>query len=319
MNRIVLFDTSILSENMGDKIIMDYCMQYIDHMFPESLQIHVPTHEKIGKQTYKFTDKADYLILCGTNILRANMKKSSQWNVTPDNARRIHNICLMGAGWWQYQTMATDHYSKKMLNRLLSHELMHSVRDEYTKQRLNQIGFTNVVNTACPTMWRLTPEHCNCIPWTKSDSVIFTLTDYLRDREKDLFLINTLLESYKKCYMWVQAYDDYEYACSLVDGNLIKFIPPSLKLYDEFLQNNDVDYVGTRLHAGIRALNWKKRTIIIGVDNRANEISKDTGLKVVNRPDMEKVLTQTIEEKFETKIDLPLKNIKLWLNQFKQI
>ena len=316
MKRIVLFDTSILSENMGDKIIMDYCMQYIDSIFPESLQIHVPTHEIIGKQTYKFTDNADYKILCGTNILRANMKNSSQWNVTPKNARRINDICLMGAGWWQYQAIETDGYTRKMLTRLLSKNLIHSVRDDYTRKRLAKIGFTNVVNTACPTMWGLTEEHCREIPSKKSDAVIFTLTDYLRDKEKDKQLINILLSSYKRCFMWIQAYDDYEYACSLTNKDNITFIPPSLKLYDEFLQNNEVDYVGTRLHAGIRALNMKKRTIILSVDNRATEISRDTGLVVIGRNDIEIELESTIESEFETRIVLPEDNIRLWLSQF---
>ena len=317
MKRIVLFDTSILSENMGDKIIMDYCMKQINEVFPDSLQVHVPTHECIGKQTYRFTDVADYLILCGTNILRANMKHSSQWNIKPNNARRIHNICLLGAGWWQYQNIETDGYTKKMLGRLLSHDMIHSVRDDYTRERLRKIGFNNVVNTACPTMWGLTPEHCASIPKKKSNTVIFTLTDYLRDIEADKFLIRTLISKYNNVYMWVQAYDDYEYACSIAEKESISFISPSLKQFDKFLETNDADYVGTRLHAGIRALNKKKRSIIIGVDNRACEIARDTGLNVVTRNRIFYFLSDMIDSDFQTSIRLPVENIHKWLSQFK--
>ena len=47
--------------------------------------------------------------------------------------------------------------------------------------------------------------------------------------------------------------------------------------------SENIDYVGTRLHAGIRALQHKKRTIIIGIDNRAIEKAKDFNLTVIDR------------------------------------
>ena len=65
-----------------------------------------------------------------------------------------------------------------LLKILLSKTYLHSVRDEYTKDMLERIGIKNVINTGCPTMWSLTEEHCKQIPIKKSNSVVFTITDY---------------------------------------------------------------------------------------------------------------------------------------------
>ena len=60
-------------------------------------------------------------------------------------------------------------------------------------------------------------------------------------------------------------------------------IPRDLEAYERRLIQGNVDYVGTRLHAGIFALNHKVRSIIVAVDNRAIEIAKDTNLPIVRR------------------------------------
>ena len=53
------------------------------------------------------------------------------------------------------------------------------------------------------------------------------------------------------------------------------------------MANTEFDYVGTRLHAGILALNYRKRTLIIAVDNRAAEMKTDINLPVIARGDLE--------------------------------
>ena len=35
------------------------------------------------------------------------------------------------------------------------------------------MGFKNVIFTACPTMWKLTPEFCKTIPHFKEEQVVF--------------------------------------------------------------------------------------------------------------------------------------------------
>ena len=76
-----------------------------------------------------------------------------------------------------------------------------------------------------------------------------------------------------------------------------------------------MDFVGTRLHGGIRALQKGHRTLIIGIDNRAIEINRDTGLPVLNSEEMNR-LPDIIEARYDTKIDLNTANIRTFLAQF---
>ncbi|TOG81065.1 capsular biosynthesis protein, partial [Vibrio parahaemolyticus] len=62
-------------------------------------------------------------------------------------------------------------------------------------------------------------------------------------------------------------------------------IAPSLESFDEVLSSGNVDYIGTRLHGGVRALQKKVRTLILAIDNRAWEKKKDFNLPVVERND----------------------------------
>lgn len=82
---------------------------------------------------------------------------------------------------------------------------------------LKKSGIQNNINTACPTMWGLTPE--------------------------------------------------YEQVQRLGIADKVKLVSQTFKAYDELLKHN-VDYVETRLHGGIRALNAGETSLIIAVDNR---------------------------------------------------
>jgi polysaccharide pyruvyl transferase WcaK-like protein len=97
----------------------------------------------------------------------------------------------------------------------------------------------------------------------------------------------------------------------------VELINPILEDYDNILASDDIEYVGTRLHAGIRALQKKKRTIIVAVDHRALEKKKDFNLTVLDRNDVH-LLEGMIDDTFKTEINLPLENIKAWKNQFNE-
>ena len=96
----------------------------------------------------------------------------------------------------------------------------------------------------------------------------------------------------------------------------IKIISPSLRKYDEVLEKYEIDYIGTRLHGGIRALQKQRRTVIIGVDNRAEEKKKDFNLPVISRNNIEK-LDNIINSNIVTDININLENIEKFKNQFK--
>lgn len=312
--QIALARADLMSANLGDEIIMSYIKQNLDDLFSNCIFNSVPTQMKLDSRAKKVLERSYLSFVCGTNLVASNMRTRKQWNVNLTDAFIKNKFILMGVGWWQYQNKA-DAYTRFLFKHILSCKYIHSVRDEYTKSKFFEAGITNVINTGCPTMWKLTPEFCRCIPCDKAECVVFTLTDYKKSPEKDKILIRILKEHYSKVYIWIQNDDDYFYLSRLTNENEIGIIPPSLNAYDSFLKENRVDYVGTRLHGGIRALNNGIRTIILAVDNRAREIGNDTGLQVLDRAEIEK-LPRIIETQWETNIRIPEENIRIWKEQF---
>ena len=312
MKKISVFDTSICSPNLGDQIIMDSIKKILSDLFEDALFINFQTHDVISNTSYKYIKNSNFIFVGGTNLLSSNMNYYNQWKINLWDSLFIKDAILMGVGWWQYQKKP-NLYTKILYHRILHKGYLHSVRDNYTKRQLESIGINNVVNTACPTMWSLTDEHCQDIPRRKSDSVLVTFTEYNQNQEYDFNLIKLLKERYSNIYFWTQQPKDYKYMYSIY-GNKAIYVKPSLQALDEIL-TIDIDYLGTRLHAGIRALQNKKRTLILAVDNRAAEISQDTNLPVVPRNDW-KSITSWIESAYETRIRLPWSNIVQWKSQF---
>jgi len=316
IKNITLLDTSIATYNVGDEIIMDAVQKELFGVFKNDRFIKLPTHEVIGKTGVSLIRNSTHSIVGGSNILSSFMNQYKQWKITLLQALLSKNkAVLMGVGWRDYQGKP-NLYTKILLNKLLDKKVLHSVRDSYTEQMLQTAGFKNVINTACPTMWQLTESHCLDIPTKKASSVVFTLTDYNKDKKNDGFLIKTLFENYNEVYYWVQGKKDMEYLMEFGDViKNIKIIAPNLKSYDDILTDVSCDYVGTRLHGGVRALQHKRRTIIIGIDNRAIEKKKDFNINVVERSDIQ-LLPDLIQSEFKTEIQIPLDNIKKWKNQF---
>lgn len=317
IKKIAIFDTSICTENIGDKIIMDAALINLNSIFGDAFYINFPTHDKISRASYNRSQSAHYRFVCGTNLLSSNMNVYNQWLINLKDAIFLSDITLLGVGWWQYQKKP-NWYTKLLLKRVLSDEKIHSVRDSYTENQLKSIGIYNVINTSCPTMWSLTMKHCKKIPTKKTKKVITTLTDYNKNIKSDKFIIRTLLKNYEEVYFWIQSFNDIDYIIKELEfnENQISFVPPTIERLDSILLNEDVDYVGTRLHAGIRALQKKIRTIIIGIDNRAFEKSKDFNLCVIDRKEVEEKLENLINQEFKTEISIPEKNIKIWKEQF---
>lgn len=312
---IGVFDTGSYSANSGDNIVMDYCMEHLKEVFSECTYVSAPTHREPSESQCDEMKKAKYKFVCGTNIVCGKMENYYQW-MLPVDVSCYKDMCLLGVGWNYYDDNITE-YSKDFYKTLLNKKMLHSVRDEYTKSMLERMGVTNVINTGCPTMWKLTPDFCKTIPVNKADNVITTITDYRRDDKNDKIMLELLKKNYKKVYIWLQGTKDREYLSTIIDINEFELIEWDLKNYDEALENiESLDYVGTRLHAGIRALNKKIRSVIVVIDNRAREIAKDTNLTTVERENVESKLEDLILNPFETNIRMPLENINIWKSQF---
>lgn len=315
--KIGVLDTSITSMNVGDYIIMDSAYEKINTLFPYAQKVSFPTHERITRKGFKRQAEVAVNFLCGTNCLNSSMLLHRQWNIGLLNSIFMKRVITLGVGWQNYQSKP-DFYTKVLLKQMLDSNFYHSVRDTYTQEMLFSIGIQNVINTSCPTMWNLTKEHCLKVANEKSDNVIFTLTDYRIDREKDLNFISALGKTYNNIYFWVQGSQDYDYFLSLGDVvKNIKIVPPNLNSFDNILENiESIEYVGTRLHAGIRALQKRKRSIIISVDNRAEEKKKDFNLKVIPRDLSSSEYMRIFNESFVTDIKLPVDEINRWKSQF---
>lgn len=130
-------------------------------------------------------------------------------------------------------------------------------------------------------------------------------------------MINILKNSYSRLLFWVQGFDDFIYLKSLTDINDIEIIPHALEAYKNILETQNIDYVGTRLHAGIYAIRHGIRSIIISVDNRADDMSETYRIPIVKRDIISSILKEKIESEFGTFINIPTETIKIWKEQFK--
>ena len=297
---------------MGNQIIMETVNKYLREIFPNAFFIKLPYLDTVGIEAVKYINQSNYIFLGGTNALSSEMEKYKQIGIDHNNYLYIKHLLLMGVGWWQYQGSVSP-YTEKILRHCLHSNLYHSVLDTYTRDKLSSIGINNVLVTGCPTLWGLTHEHCKQIKKVKSDNLLLSFTNYSQEK-RDLDLFKLLKKNYKDIYLWVQGPEDLAYARTIAKE--IKIIPPQLDALDELLASDiDLDYIGTRLHAGIRAMQFKRRSIIIGIDNRAIEMQKDVHFPIVLRDNLDS-LQQRIYDEFETKLNVPFDEINKWKLQF---
>lgn len=323
MKRIVLFDTSIATQNKGDEIIMESVKREIRPVCEGHFVHHFPTHTvafPFGHQATSSKAKvcrvADYKFICGTNLFWTNMKHPNPlFNANLANCRPLAGSVLLGVGYDEEQCKSNfGLYSRTLWKKILSSKYIHSVRDDQMVEYLKQLGL-KAVNTGCPTLWMLTPEHCAQITTKKSDKVVFTLsTTGGVHRENDQKLIDMLLRNYKEVYFYSQTFGGYNTLKSYEQLDKIKIIEPDLGAYKQFLQENEVDYVGTRLHGGVYAMQNKRRAIILSVDNRAKEFDK-YNINCMDQFDIHGI-EEKINSDFATNVTIDYNVVHQWMNQF---
>lgn len=319
MDNILLLDTSVGSLNKGDEIIMKCIRHHLSALIKNANVFTLPTHVSPfhwyqvarGSHRVKFYSDAKYKFVCGTNLITMDMLTHfPQWNINIFNCGPLRGSILLGVGAGKGDKINT--YTKMLYKRVLSHSYIHSVRDERTKKLLEEMGF-RALNTGCATLWSLNPELCKNIPSQKSKSVIFTLSDF-KDMAKDQLLIDILKRNYNNIYLWIQGVNDLDYFKTLNNTKNIKVIPPFVEQYEKIL-NTDVDYVGTRLHAGIFAMRHQKRSIIIAVDERARGMNETYNLNIIDRSEMNQ-LEAMINSDIVTNVNLNFNTIQTWIKQF---
>lgn len=322
MESIVLFDPSIRSLNLGDHIISRSVESEIEFLTKGRFVIHCATHSPVvtfyqntrRSKTMRFYDEAKYKFVCGSNLFWKRMlRPEPSWNINPFNSMPYENCILLGVGTHK-DSRRMDFYTRRLYKGILNKEFIHSARDEAAKALIENLGL-KALNTGCPTMWRFTDAFCNEIPDDKASSVVFTLTDYSHDAIADQKLINVILKNYEKVWFWPQGAFDLEYLYQIYRSERIRILSPTLQAFEDLLNNEDIDYVGTRLHAGIFAMQHKKRSIIIAIDNRVRDMRRTYGLLTIDRSDMD-CLEDMIARKLKTRVGIDITTIDRWKSQF---
>ncbi len=241
------------------------------------------------------------------------MDAYNQWKIKRWHAPFLGGAVLLGVGWWQYQD-DPNAYTRRLLRATLSNKRMHSVRDGYTAKKLQAIGFNNIVNTSCPTLWPLADLDPAEIPQRKSDTVLLMVTDYHPKPEVDRLWLQTVSKHYQRVFFWPQGRGDLAYFAQL--GIPATQLEHSMASFESFIARTPAfDYVGTRLHGGVRCLLARRRSLILEIDNRTPEIARETNLPAVPRENLA-AIESWINGGAATKITLNHAAIRAWKDQF---
>jgi hypothetical protein len=265
--------------------------------------------------------------LAGTNLLSSTYKKFNR-PFGPISARSVfgrnlNKVVLFGVG-WGYGYGENINILTKYIYRfsLVNRTAVHAVRDSYSESKAREEIGLMVNNTNCPTMWRLNGIMMDLTEEQRSiKSCVFTLTDYLKDYEKDDELIKLLIEKFENVYFFPQGKWDEQYIKLLPsyvnNSNKIKMLTHDINAYDDFIRKNNFIYIGTRLHGGIRCLQEGKPAYVISIDNRAECIAKDTNIASGPRSDLKKIEKWLEGNSNFGKLKLNLLGIDSFLNAYK--
>lgn len=327
---IVLLDPSLgnnngaISNNLGDLIIYESIKEVLKEIFPEATIVRVSTHVEIGSTEKKILKSADITFVGGSNLLCSNIRHFNRF--TPKKNKGFYlfpgfkNTVLIGAGWNNYDQppdWATKIYYRKILNK----EYYQSLRDNYSVNQLNHIGLNKNLNTCCPTAWNLNTDFVNKFN-PKLNTILYTVNGFHNIRKIDENIIEIIFRSEPKdIFFFPQTTLDIEYFSTLeiYKKNKKRFKIMGLRIEEllHLLKSIKLNYIGARLHSGIRCLKENNPTLILGFDNRAFEINKDTKLNVVDFTDLNTINNWVMGKYIPPLIELPKANILLWKNQFK--
>jgi len=315
--QVHVVDTAIGSGNIGDEIIMEACREVFDPLFEDSYVSTSSGHDGLGPSSRRRCRDADIVMLMGTNALSPYFRVGLpfMWRVRWRDLRALKGrVVLAGVGaTWDFRWV--DPLQKRFWRHVLSPSHVHSVRDSLGAQLVAACG-RRAIKTSCPTLWRYRDAPPTA-PTTKGRDVCFTLNRH-KGSPVDEDFVRILADHYDRLFYWPQTTNDLEYLAPLRASVKAESLPPNLDAYDAFLRSHDdVDVVGTRLHGSIRGLNHGRRTLVVSIDNRAREMSQDTGLPVIERDAVPERLGSLLEGPIRADIRLNGEAIDEYLDQFR--
>lgn len=321
MNNILLLDPSIGSLNKGDEIIMECVESELSSLLDGGFVMRLPTQlpPLLGYQVARNTQRVKIYKNCnfkfvgGSNLLVKNLRCTQpQWNINLANYSLLEGAVLVGVGAGAGEK--SNRYTEYIYRKMLHPDYFHSVRDERSRNYVESLGL-KAINTGCVTMWALSPEFCRQIPTKKSDRVIFTVTAQPRLRESSKEILNILRRNYMEIWFWPQGFGDDAFLRQLGDVSDIHFLEATKDAYRRFLEANDTDYVGTRLHGGVYAMRHLRRSIILSIDERARSIHEKNHLNCIEI-DRLYDLEEMINDDLITDVKMDLTAINQWKSQF---
>ncbi len=314
-----------LSDNLGDVVIFRAIARCLELLFPGEEIRRISSHQPLDASHYELLNAARILFLGGSNLLSSDVLAYNQWNFTAQqsdyDSPKFKDGVLFGIGWWQYQDPPTP-FTSDFYRRVLNSGGLHSVRDNYTAARLREAGIPNVVSTGCPSMWGLDgvgSDRANA--WT--EDCLVTITDYYQSPPDDERFLRLVLDHFQgTVFLFPQGTGDVDYFRKLPvfikKSRRFHILDHSLEKLEAFLDTHRVTYVGTRLHGGITAMNNGVTSLILAVDNRAEEMSKSFGLPVVRRGDKAAIKAWLRGKRKFPPIVVPKADIARWCSQFRQ-
>jgi polysaccharide pyruvyl transferase WcaK-like protein len=328
-NYIALLDPALQdnnrteSKNLGDLIISESVVEILHELFPSKQIVRISTHVEIEWKRRRQINDAFLSFIGGTNLITLDMR--GHWQFIVRNGKlvwlfpNIKNLILLGCGWGVGYGNPMHFKTKFFYRRILHPGFVHSLRDQYSADKLHNEAGIKTINTSCPTIWSL-PDFYDASSGF-SNTCLFTLTDYNINKEADENLLNIIISRFDKIVFFPQGSGDITYIRSLASYQKnkckIALLPHDYQEFKNFIATNSITYIGTRLHAGIKCMEYKHKSAIIAIDNRAAEIAKDIFLPVCNRGDYS-TLKDWLGGKalLNQKLRIPYREISNWKNQF---
>ncbi|MBL7743817.1 MAG: polysaccharide pyruvyl transferase family protein [Chitinophagaceae bacterium] len=326
---IVLIDPALQdndgtdSWNIGDMIISESIMDILRSMFPGKEIVRISSHVVVGTKHRKIIKEAFLTFIGGSNLITSSILGYRSFPIRDGRLvwlfPGIQNMILFGPGWGDGYGKPLNLRTKIFYKRILHPAFLHSLRDQYSADKLMKETGINTINTTCPTLW-----HVSEVSLKRSSPApycLFTLTDYDIDPERDQLLLKMALENFEKIVFFPQGRDDINYLSSLPvfqnNKTKIALLPHSYKEFRNLVSTTDITYMGTRLHSGIKCLQHNRDVMIVATDQRAINISKDTHIPVCERGNLTAISRWLNgNDIFDKEFSLPKEGIIKWENQF---
>ena len=125
MKKVILYEPSIGSDNLGDQIIVDGVKSALSNYLQDAFVVELPTHTPLNWRYLFYLERipADMKIVCGSNIIVGKLNTIlhlKQWNIPFLSIPVVGDFVLMGVGAQKYKQKINSYTKwayKKMLKK----------------------------------------------------------------------------------------------------------------------------------------------------------------------------------------------------------